>query len=112
MRTKFEHPYVESIAMSRVETALDVAAPKPKGQPAQSLKQLDRGFLITEPTPLVAGGELRLTNDVAGLYLMLLRAFSDDKRALLEDERAFVDAVYKHDVFLEVSGEHSKNIQY
>ena len=75
--------------------------PKKKGQKAQTLKELERGFRITAPTPIVAGGEIRLTNEVGELYLTLLESFADEKLALLEDERAFVDAAFKYDVFLE-----------
>ncbi|CAM9462464.1 unnamed protein product, partial [Hapterophycus canaliculatus] len=85
--------------------------------PVMSKKELRQGFSISAPVPFVKAGTLKarktrtrdtsfvssaqVTTDPVGLYLYLLKALSDERHELLEDERRFTDFVARHAVFLE-----------
>ncbi|CAM9499132.1 unnamed protein product, partial [Ectocarpus sp. 12 AP-2014] len=67
--------------------------------PVMSKKELRQGFAISAAVPFVKAGTLK-ANPI-GLYLYLLKAFSDERHELLEDDRRFTDFVARHAVFLE-----------
>eukprot|EP00903_Cladosiphon_okamuranus_P016056 g14823.t1 len=59
--------------------------------PVMSKRELRTGFAISSA----------VTTDPVGLYLYLLKSFSDERQELLEDDRRFTDFVARHAVFLE-----------
>eukprot|EP00752_Nemacystus_decipiens_P013794 g12246.t1 len=69
--------------------------------PVMSKTELRKGFAISAAVPFVKAGTLKVTTDPVGLYLYLLKAFSDERHELLEDDRRFTDFVARHAVFLE-----------
>ncbi|CAM9504447.1 unnamed protein product, partial [Ectocarpus fasciculatus] len=69
--------------------------------PVMSKKELRQGFAISAAVPFVKAGTLKVTTDPIGLYLYLLKALSDERHELLEDDRRFTDFVARHAVFLE-----------
>lgn len=67
----------------------------------QSHKELQYGFRITVPVPVVAREHLRTCVHPLALYLHLLRLFSDSQSLLLDDDRACTHVMAHHCVFLE-----------
>jgi hypothetical protein len=59
------------------------------------------GFGVTEPVPLIADGELKVTDQVSQLYVDVLLAVSDSKLGLLEDDAAFLHFCFNVFVFME-----------
>ncbi|KAH8072322.1 hypothetical protein JL721_3588 [Aureococcus anophagefferens] len=68
----------------------------------QSKVELERGFRITRPIPMIFDDELRLTVKAADVYLELLDRFSDEELVVRKHEdQAFVKLIFENDVFLE-----------
>ena len=63
--------------------------------------ELERGFGITRPIPVITNDELRLSVQVVNLYLKLLEEFGSVEKGALELDENFVRLIYEHDVFLE-----------
>lgn len=62
----------------------------------QSKVELERGFRITRPVPIIAGSEFRLSVRVAELYVWLLQRLHENLR-----DHDFVRLVFEHDAFFE-----------
>ena len=68
----------------------------------QSKVELERGFTITRPIPMIYGDELRITVKAADVYLELLERFCDDGLVVKAgDDHAFIRLIFQNDVFLE-----------
>ena len=98
VRTSKQMEFVESAAMMVVERDIEQTY-LAKNQ--QSLKELERGFTITLPMPIVVNNELRVTSNVGQLYIYLLMNLSDERQSLIEDPRAFAEIAMRYDVFFE-----------
>ena len=67
----------------------------------QSMAELEKGFKITTPIPLISNGELRLTTKAVDLYLHILRKLRDESLCLVDDQIAFVNFCFNYVVFME-----------
>jgi methylglyoxal synthase len=59
------------------------------------------GFAITKPMPMIMGGELRLTTQVAELYVDVLVTLADPAVGLIEDEVTCVTYVFNLFTFMD-----------
>merc|ERR1712185_725199 len=91
---------VESSAVNKHEMMLGTAK-LTKNVQGMSMQELDRGFSITVPVPVVVNGEIRCTLNASDLYLYLLLNLGNSQLKLIENERAFAEVCYRYNVFLE-----------
>ncbi|GMI14663.1 hypothetical protein TrVE_jg1553 [Triparma verrucosa] len=93
--------YTESVKMIHHENHLVSYANETFKKREQSLTELEKGFKITNPIPLISDGELRLTTKAVDLYLHIFNKVRDEKLKLIEDDIAFVNFCFNFIVFLE-----------
>lgn len=68
---------------------------------AQSKEELERGFKITRPIPLIVANEFRWTVKVAELYIDLLKRLSDEALYRDAQHKELKQLVFQNDVFFE-----------
>ena len=100
IQTSKQMASVESSAVNRHEMLLGTAALGKNVQKA-SMEELERGFTITVPVPVVVNGEIRCTINASDLYLYLLLNLGNSQLKLIENSRAFAEICYRYNVFME-----------
>jgi len=93
--------YTESVKMVHHEHHLVSYANDTFLKKEQSQAELEKGFKITNPIPLISDGELRLTTKAVDLYLHIFNKVRDEELKLIEDDVAFVNFCFNFIVFLE-----------
>jgi hypothetical protein len=93
--------YTESVKMVHHENHLVSYANETFLKREQSMSELEQGFKITTPIPLITDGELRLTTKAVDLYLHIFNRIRDEKLKLIEDDVAFVNFCFNFIVFME-----------
>ena len=93
--------YTESVKMSHHEQHLVSYKNETFLKKEQSLSELENGFKITTPIPLISDGELRLTTKAVNLYLHIFDKVRDEELGLIEDNVAFVNFCFNFIVFIE-----------
>ena len=100
IQTSKQMASVESSAVNKHEMMLGTAK-LTKNVQGMSMQELDRGFSITVPVPVVVNGEIRCTLNASDLYLYLLLNLGNSQLKLIENERAFAEVCYRYNVFME-----------
>jgi len=93
--------YTESVKMIHHENEILTRKNEIFAKKEQSMSELEKGFKITTPIPLISGGELRLTTKAVDLYLFILQKLRDETLCLVDDQVAFVNFCFNYVVFME-----------